>query len=41
MITWLSDIEKEINAKKVGLVFKAHWETIFVTIASFMNLDTA
>jgi adenine-specific DNA-methyltransferase len=28
LLTWLSDIEKEINAKKFGLVFEEHRETI-------------
>jgi adenine-specific DNA-methyltransferase len=32
MLTWLSDIEKEINAKKFGLVFEEHRETIDETL---------
>jgi adenine-specific DNA-methyltransferase len=28
MLTWLSDIEKEINTKKFGLVFEEHREAI-------------
>jgi adenine-specific DNA-methyltransferase len=32
MLTWLSDIEKEINAKKFGLVFEEHREAIDETL---------
>ena len=31
-LTWLSEIEKEINAKKFGLVFEEHRETIDETL---------
>ncbi|MDR1149710.1 MAG: site-specific DNA-methyltransferase, partial [Spirochaetaceae bacterium] len=32
MLTWLSDIEKDINAKKFGLVFEEHREAIDETL---------
>ena len=31
-LNWLSDIEKEINAKKFGLVFEEHREEIDETL---------
>jgi adenine-specific DNA-methyltransferase len=32
LLTWLSEIEKEINAKKFGLVFEEHREAIDETM---------
>ncbi|MDR0639740.1 MAG: hypothetical protein LBG27_12720, partial [Spirochaetaceae bacterium] len=32
MLAWLSEIEKEINAKKFGLVFEEHREAIDETL---------
>jgi adenine-specific DNA-methyltransferase len=35
MFTWLSDIEKGINAKRFGLVFEAYRETVDETLETF------
>jgi len=40
LLTWLSEIEKEINAKKFGLVFEEHREAIDETLETHMPVLT-
>ena len=39
-LTWLSEIEKEINAKKFGLVYEEHRETIDETLETHTSVLT-